>query len=349
MNVITTIGLDIAKSSFAVHCADASGRTVRKVQLKRSQVLGFFAEQPRCRVGLEACGSSHHWARAISKLGHEARLIPPGRVKAFVIRQKNDAGDARAIATALVQPEMHFVPVKSVEQQSNLMLFKARDLLIAQRTRLINALRGHFGEIGIVVPQGAKEAYGLVDLLMKDEAGERRLPEAMRTALKALVSALSNVSAEIAGLDRAILMAHRGDETARRLAEIPGIGTLTSMVLSASITCPQGFRNGRAFAACLGLVPMQFTTGGKPRLGHISKMGNRDLRRLLVVGAIAVLARMKSGKTQSALADWARKLLERRPFRLVAVALANKMARMAWVIMAKGAAYDANRAAIAAV
>ena len=225
---------------------------------------------------------------------------------------------------------------------------KARDLLIGQRTQLINALRGHFGEIGIVVPLGAKEAHGLVDLLMKDEAGEQRLPASMRTALKALVSALSNVSAEITGLDRAILMAHRGDETAKRLAEIPGIGTLTSMVLSASITSPQDFRNGREFAAYLGLVPMQFTTGGKPRLGHISKMGNRDLRRLLVVGAIAVLARMKSGKTQSALADWARKLLERRPFRLVAVALANKMARMAWVIMAKGAAYDAGRAATAA-
>jgi transposase len=337
MNSITTIGLDIAKTSFSAHCTDASGKAVKKAQLKRSQVLPFFSEKAACAVGIEACGSAHHWAREISKLGHEVRLIPAGRVKGFVLRQKNDAADARAITEAMAHPETRYVPVKSVEQQANLMLFKVRDMLVAQRTRLINALRGHFSEFGIVAPVGPKQAYGLIDRLMKDDAA---LPQAMKAALRPLVSVLCNVTQEIAALERAIAQAHKADATAKRLAEVPGIGTLTSMVLSASVTAPQAFRNGREFAAYLGLVPMQHTTGGKPRLGRITKMGNRDIRRLLVVGAIAALARMKSGKTQGALAEWARKLLAAKPFRLVAVALANKMARMAWVIMAKGGRYE---------
>jgi transposase len=337
MNSITTIGLDIAKSSFSAHCADASGKTVKTVRLKRSQVLAFFAALPACTVGIEACGSAHYWAREISKLGHEAKLIPAGRVKSFVLRQKNDAADARAVNEAMAHPETRYVAVKSVEQQANLMLFKVRDMLVAQRTRLINALRGHFSEFGIVAPAGPKQAYELIGRLMKDDAA---LPKAMKAALRPLVSVLSNVSEEIAALERAIARAHKADATAKRLAEVPGIGTLTSMVLSASITAPQHFRNGREFAAYLGLVPMQYTTGGKPRLGRITKMGNRDIRRLLVVGAIAALARMKSGKTQGALAEWARKLLAAKPFRLVAVALANKMARIAWVIMARGGVYQ---------
>jgi transposase len=338
MDTIATIGLDIAKSSFSAYCADASCKTVRKAELKRSQVLPFFAEKAPCKVGLEACGSAHHWAREIAKLGHEVKLIPAGRVKTFVLRQKNDAADARAITEAMAHPETRYVPAKTLEQQANLMLFKARDLLVSQRTRMINAPRGHFSEAGIVVPLGAKEAYGLVGRLAEDDGA---LPEAMKRALKPLASALVAVSREIAGLERAILEAHRADATAKRLAEVPGIGTLTSMVLSASVTEPQAFKGGREFAAYLGLVPMQYTTGGKPRLGRITKMGNRDIRRLLVVGAIAALARMKHGKTTGPLADWARKLLQSKPFRLVAVALANKMARIAWIIMAKGGRYDA--------
>jgi transposase len=339
MTKLTTIGLDIAKNSFAVHGFDAEGKTVLKKELKRSQVVPFFARHEPCRIGLEACASAHHWARELKAMGHDARLIPAQRVKAFLPRQKNDAADAQAIARAVREPEMRFVGVKTVEQQATLMLFKSRDLLIGQRTQLLNALRGHFGEMGIVVPKGAHEVKALIDTVMLAEKAQA-LPEAMRAALRPLVAALFALNDEIAGLDKAILKLHRANETSRRLATVPGIGTLIATVLSATVTDPASFSGGREFAAWIGLVPRQHSTGGKAKLGHISKMGNRDLRRLLVVGAHAALYRMKSGKTQSALADWARKLLDKKPFKLVAVALANKMARIAWAIMAKSRSYD---------
>ena len=343
MTKITTIGLDIAKNSFAVHGFDSEGKTVLKKELRRGQVRGFFASLEPCCVGLEACASAHHWARELAGLGHGVRLIPPSRVKAFLPRQKNDAADAQAIGRAVREPEMRFVAAKTVEQQSALMLFKSRDLLIGQRTQILNALRGHFGEIGIVVPKGPHEVTGLVDRVMTEEKAQE-LPAHMRGALRPLVSALFTLSQEIVALDKAILAAHRADERARRLATVPGIGTLIATVLAATITDPSSFGGGREFAAYLGLVPKQHSTGGKARLGHITKMGNRDLRRLLVVGAHAALYRMKSGKTQSPLADWARRLLAKKPFKLVAVALANKMARIAWAIMAKGGSYNAGKA-----
>lgn len=339
MTTISIIGLDIAKFSFSLHGTDGAGRTVVKKALKRAQVLGFFAQLPPCAVALEACGSAHHWAREIAKLGHQVKLVPAARVKRFVERQKNDAADAKAIAAAMNHPETRFVAVKTVEQQANLMLFKARDLLVMQRTQLINALRGHFAELGIVVPQGPSKAYELIDLVIKDDAG---LPPAMRAAMKAIVSALSNVSEEIASLERRILASRRDDERARRLAEVPGIGSLTAMVLSATVPDFHVFKDGREFSAYLGLVPRQYTTGGKPRLGAITKMGNRDLRRLLVVGAIAILARFKHNTKGGALGAWARRLLESKPFRLVAVALANKLARIAWALMTKGQGYAAD-------
>jgi transposase len=337
MTNVSIIGLDIAKMSFALHGYDSAGRTVVKKALKRAQVVGFFAQLPPARVALEACASAHYWAREITKLGHEARLIPAARVKRFAGRQKNDAADAKAIALALRDPETRFVSVKTVEQQSHLMLFKARDLLVMQRTQLINALRGHFGEIGIVVPQGPRQVYQLVDLAMQDE-GE--LPAAMKEAMKALISALSNVSEEITNLERRIAQAGKSDARAKRLAEVPGIGNLTAMVLSAAIPDFHAFKDGREFAAYLGLVPKQHTTGGRPRLGSITRMGNRDIRRLLVVGSIAILARFKHNAKGGGLGEWARKLLEAKPFRLVAVALANKLARIAWAIMTKDAAYN---------
>ena len=339
MTQVTIIGLDIAKSSFAAHGLDAEGKTVLKKELKRAQVAAFFARLGPCRVGLEACASAHHWAREIGKLGHAVRLIPAQRVKAFLPRQKNDAADAHAIARAMGDPEMRFVGVKTAGQQSVLMLFKSRDLLIGQRTQLLNALRGHFGEIGVVVPRGPHEVTALVAHVMDAEKAQS-LPGAMRAALRPLVSALYTLNEEITVLDKAILKHHRESETSQRLATVPGIGTLTATVLVATVSEPQGFSGGREFAAWIGLVPKQHSTGGKPRLGRISKMGNRDLRRLLVVGAHAALYRMKSGKTQSALADWARKLLGKKPFKLVAVALANKMARIAWAIMARGCSYN---------
>ena len=339
MTQISTIGLDIAKNSFAVHGFDAEGTTVLKKELKRAQVVPFFARHEPFRIGLEACASAHHWARELKALGHDARLIPAQRVKAFLPRQKNDAADAQAIARAVREPEMRFVAVKTVERQAALMLFKSRDLLIGQRTQALNALRGHFGEIGIIVPKGPHEVKALAGRVMIAEQAQA-LPETMRAALRPLVAALFALSGGIAGLDKEILKLHRADETSRRLATVPGIGTLIATLLSATVTDPASFSGGREFAAWLGLVPRQHSTGGKARLGHISKMGNRDLRRLLVVGAHAALYRMKSGKTQSALAEWARKLLAKKPFKLVAVALANKMARIAWAIMAKGQSYD---------
>jgi transposase len=341
MTQISTIGLDIAKSSFSLHGFDAEGRTVLKKELRRHQLLPFFAALAACRVGLEACASAHHWARELAKLGHEVKLIAPARVKAFLARQKNDAADAMAIARAVRDPEMRFVPVKTVETQSVLMLFKSRDLLVAQRTMIINALRGHFAEIGSVVAASAQHAKLLVRRVMQEDPS---LPPVMRAALRSLVAAYATLEGEIAALNRSIAAVHKQDERAKRLAEVPGIGVLIATVLSASVSDARSFASGREFAAWLGLVPRQHSTGGKPRLGHISKMGNRDLRRLLVVGAIAALSRMKAVKTrtpmnQSPLAEWARRLLAKKPFRLVAVALANKMARTAWAIMARGTAY----------
>ena len=339
MTKISTIGLDIAKNSFAVHGFDAEGRTVLAKELKRSQVLTFFTKLATCRVGLEACASAHHWARELQKLGHDVRLIPAQRVKAFLPRQKNDAADAHAIARAVREPEMRFVAVKSIEQQSILMLFKSRDLLIGQRTQLLNALRGHFGEVGIIAPKGPHEVRTLVNHVMAGEAANI-LPDAMRAALRPLVAALFALNDEIGLLDKAILRQHRSDAVSQRLATVPGIGTLIATVLTATVNDATAFSGGREFAAWLGLVPKQHSTGGKARLGRISKMGNHDLRRLLVVGAHAALYRIKSGKTKSPLADWARSLLARKPFKLVAVALANKMARIAWAIMARGETYD---------
>ena len=339
MSKITTVGLDLAKNSFSLHAFDEAGNTVLTKDLKRGQIHSFFEKLEPCRVGLEACASAHHWARELIKLGHDVKLIPAQRVKAFLPRMKNDAQDAKAIARALRDPEMRFVSVKSVEQQASLMLFKARDLLMGQRTALINAIRGHFGEIGIVVPQGAHEIKVLVCMVLQGDE-QMRLPQLMRQALKALVSSLNNLEDEIKVLNGAIAKQHKASEKSQNLATVPGIGALTATLLVATVNDPKQFAGGREFAAWIGLVPRQHSTGGKASLGKISKMGNRDLRRLLVVGAHAALYRIKSGKTQSPLADWARNLLAKKPFKLVAVALANKMARIAWAIMVKEDCYN---------
>jgi len=338
-STIHTIGLDLAKNSFSVHCFDEAGNTVLAKDLRRGQVLGFFEKVKPCRVGLEACASAHHWARELIKLGHDVKLIPAQRVKAFLPRMKNDAQDAKAIARAMRDPEMRFVGVKSVEQQASLMLFKARDLLSGQRTSLINALRGHCAELGIIAPQGAHEVKRLIELVMS-ERPRQLLPEVMRQALQCLVATLCKVEEEIKQLNTKIANQHKVSAVSQRLASVPGIGTLTATLLNATVSEPQRFASGREFAAWIGLVPRQHSTGGKASLGKISKMGNRDLRRLLVVGAHAALYRIKSGKTQSPLADWARNLLAKKPFKLVAVALANKMARIAWAIMTRNESYN---------
>lgn len=336
LGLCRTIGIDIAKSSFSAHGLDAEGCTVLTKELKRSQVLTFFTKLPPARIGLEACGSSNHWARELCKLGHDVKLIPPQRVKAFLPRMKNDAQDAKAIARAANDPEMRFVGVRSVEQQTALMVFKSRDLLVRQHTQTLNALRGHFAEIGYVVPQGAHEVKQLMARVMGDED----LPGVMRQALRPLVHMIMCLEEGIKALNVEISKQHKASETSMRLATVPGIGTLIASLLTATFATLEQFATGREFAASLGLVPRQHSTGGKARLGHISKMGNRDLRSLLVVGAHAALFRIKSGKTIGPVADWARSLLAKKPFKLVAVALANKMARIAWAIMTGDDCYN---------
>jgi len=300
-------------------------------------MLAFFGNLPPCLIGMEACATAHHWARTLLALGHDVRLIPPAYVKPYLRRQKNDAADAAAICEAVTRPSMRFVPVKSEEQQATLMLHGARELLVSQRTALINALRGHFAEFGIVVAQGARNARLLVAII-HDES-DMDLSASARLALLPLATALIDVEAEIAKLSKAILVAHRSSDVSVRLATIPGIGPIVASCLAASIADAGVFKSGRELAAFLGLVPKQHSTGGKPRLGRITKMGNRRLRKLLVVGAHAALYSIKSGKTNTPLADWARSLLAKKPFKLVAVALANKMARIAWVIMTRNTVY----------
>ena len=334
MDNVTTIGLDIAKNVFQLHGVDETGAVILRRSLRRGQMLTFFGNLPPCLIGMEACATAHHWARTLMTLGHEVRLIPPAYVKRYLRRQKNDAADAAAICEAVTRPSMRFVPVKSEEQQATLMLHSARELLVSQRTALINALRGHFAEFGIVVAQGARNARLLVAIIHDESNPE--LSCSARVALLPLASALIDIEAQIANLSKAILVAHRSNDVSVRLATIPGIGP----IVASSLADPSVFKSGREFAAYLGFVPKQHSTGGKPRLGRITKMGNRRLRKLLVVGAHAALYSIKSGKTNTPHAEWARSLLAKKPFKLVAVALANKMARIAWVVMTRNTVYQ---------
>jgi transposase len=335
MDEITTVGIDLAKSIFQVHAVDGSGRVVVSKAVRRAAFLAFMSKIPACLVGMEACASAHYWARELAKLGHKVRLIPPAYVKAYVRRQKNDAADAAAICEAVSRPSMRFVPVKTEAQQAALMLHRARALLVSQRTALICALRSHMAEFGVVAAKGAREIGPLLALLADD--ADQRLPGLARAALKPLARRLTGLEAEIAGLDGQLLAWHRSNEVSRRLATIPGIGPLTATALAASIADPSMFASGREFAAFLGLVPRQTSSGGKERLGRISKMGDRYLRTLLVVGATAVLRHAKTGGGAPRI--WARALLEKKPFKLVAVALANKTARIAWAVMSRGEAF----------
>jgi transposase len=340
---VNTIGVDLAKNVFQVHGVDSAGKVVITRQLRRKQVLEFFSKLPGCLVGLEACGTGHHWAREISRLGHTVRLMPPSYVKGYVKRSKNDAADAAAICEAVTRPSMRFVPIKSTDQQALLMLHRTRDLLIRQRTQLINALRAHLAEFGLVAETG-REGLAQLGAIITDESKHEALPSAMKQALQAIVDQLAALELQVGGLDRAIHAHHRANDMSCRLETVPGIGVIGATAIASSVADPGGFKSGRDFAAWIGLVPRQHSTGGKERLGGISKQGDRYLRRLLVIGATAVVRQARLHPQKH---PWIIRLLAKKPAKLVAVAVANKMARIAWAIMTKGGYYRAPELAAA--
>ena len=339
---ITTIGLDIAKNMFQVHGIDAAEKVVVRKQLRRGQVIKFFEAVPPCLVGMEACATAHYWARELTKLGHQVRLMPAKDVKAYVKRNKNDAADAEGICEAVGRPTMRFVGVKSAEQQGRLMQHRTRDLLIRQRTQTINALRAHMAELGIVAAQGREGLKQLLEIIA-DKADER-LPIDARASLIVLAAQLQALQTMIGTIERRIIAQHRANEASKRVATIPGIGFLGASAITATVTDASAFRSGRDFAAWIGLVPRQDSTGGKQKLGPISKQGDRYLRRILIVGAHAVLRLAKKNPQNY---PWLAQLLARRPFKVVAVALANKMARIAWALLARGGTYRTPQLAAA--
>jgi transposase len=318
-----------------VHGVDAAGQVVVRRQLKRRYVLAFFEKLPPCLIGVEACASSHHWSRELRALGHKVRLMPPAYVRPYVKRQKNDAADAEAICEAVTRANMRFVETKTPEQQSCLMLHRTRHLFIRQQTAVINAIRAHLAEFGIVAPVGRNGVEELLGVVA--DASDKRLPEIARACLAALGAQLRMLKAQILEFDHMINAWHRSNETSKRLDEIPGVGPALATALVASVADPRAFRSGRDFSAWIGLVPKQHSSGGKDKLGGISKQGDRYLRSLFTAGALAVIryAKIHGAKHR----PWLTALLARRPTKVAAVALANKIARMAWAMMARGERY----------
>jgi transposase len=324
MGHVVTIGLDLAKSVFQVHGVDAAGEVVVRRQIRRSQLLQFFAKQPACLIGMEACASSHHWARELIALGHEVKLMPAQYVKPYVKRGKNDAADAEAICEAVTRPTMRFVAIKTPEQQSAMMLHRVRLVLCRQRTQLSNALRAHLAEFGIVAPVGRRGLDQLLAIVADSE--DHRLPADARTCLRMLAAQLAVVKAQILENDRRITADARSTELGRRLMAIPGVGPLLASALVATVADPSIFRSGRDLAAWIGLVPRQNSSGGKERY----------LRQMLVVGAMAVIRYAERSATRR---PWLAQLLARRKAKVAAVALANKIARTVWAMMMTGERY----------
>lgn len=331
------VGLDIAKNVFQVHGVDANGEAILRRKVRRGEVLSFFSRLSPCVVGIEACATSHHWARELTGLGHVVRLIPPSYVKPYVRRGKNDAADAAAICEAVSRPSMRFVPIKSTDQQAVLVLHKSRDLLVKQRTMLVNALRCHLAEFGIIA---AQKRTGVAQLVAIVRGGaDDGVPTMALRALEPLILQMEQAQAAIAQLEKQIEAYHRSDPVSRRLGTIPGVGPIIATAIAATMLDPSHFRSGREFAAWLGLVPKQNSSGGKERLGRISRQGNRYSRRLLVIGATSVLRHDRDKVAGNA---WLRALLERKPPRLVTVALANKIARTAWALLVHEQDYQAG-------
>jgi transposase len=341
MGEISMIGLDLAKNVFQVHGIDASGGVVLRRQLRRGAVEKFFAQLPPCTVGVEACGSAHHWARVIGRYGHQVRLMPPAYVKPYVKRNKNDGRDAEAICEAVGRPTMRFVPVKSAEQQATLAVHGTRALLVRQRTMVANSLRAALSELGIVAAQGLK---GLRELMVKLETANDDIPETVRGALLVLARHWQALDADERLLEQQIAKAARSDRDARRLMEVPGVGPIIASTVLAKVPDARVFRSGRDFAAWVGLTGRDHGTGGRHRPGRISKQGDRLLRALLISGASAHLRQQKRRGVSD---PWLRDLLARRPYKVAMVALAAKTARILWALLVKGEVYR-DRASVPA-
>lgn len=336
MEKITIIGLDLAKSVFQVHAITEDGDIAVRRALRRSQVLEFFRHIEPCLVGMEACGSAHYWANAIGEFGHTVRLMPPAYVKPYVKRNKTDAADAEAICEAVTRPTMRFVPVKSPEEQAASMVLKTRELFVRQRSQTANAMRAHMAELGVVAATGMTSIAKLIAILRDDRDG--RLPNSARVALLEMAEQIEKLTARIEALDAKIIAAVKADEAARRLTTIPGVGPIIAASVRAAVHDPEAFRTGRDLAAWIGITPRANSSGGKERLGKISKQGNKQLRTLLIVGATSVLKQARRGVKLPA---WVVSLLARKAYKVAAVALANKIARTIWALLVKGGTYQA--------
>ena len=338
MNKIIRIGMDTSKRIFVLHGVDAAEQPVLRKRLRRSQVLGFFSKLAPTKIGIEACGSAHYWARELRALGHEVVLLPPQYVKPYVKRNKNDAADAEAICEAMGRPTMRFVPVKTAEQQAALMLMSMRDALVRRRTQVSNAIRGHAAEFGLVAAKGLNHIGPLLARIAADPA----LPALAKELFAAHGEELARVQGQIANVERKLKAWYKHDEQSRRLAEAPTIGPITAALLTMKVADPKAFRSGRDFAAWIGLTPKDHSTAGKMRLGVITRAGDEALRSCLVAGATAVIQQVVKGRGNPS--PWLRELVRRKPPKLAAVALANKMARVAWKLMVSGERYDPQRA-----
>jgi transposase len=343
MGEVSTIGLDIAKSVFQIHGVDADGTVVIRKRISRSKVLEFFSDLSPCLVGIEACATAHHWSRELQGLGHTVRLMPPSYVKTYLKRSKNDANDAAAICEAVQRPTMRFVPIKTREQQAVLMLHRTRQLLVRQRTMLSNAMRGHLAELGILSAKGRHGTAALLEIIA--DTKDNRVPLVARTCLNALARQYAVIATEIGAIEKRFYAWHRSYEASRRLEEIPGIDPIVATALVAEVGDWNAFSSGRGLAAWIGLVPKQHSTGGKERLGRITKQGNRYLRWLLVTRAIAVIRYAQKHGTKRA---WLIRLMGRRPVKVAGVALANKIARNAWAMMVRGERYNEPKLLLAA-
>ncbi len=334
MGSAVTIGLDLGKSVFQIHGVDAGGAVVVQRRLTRGKLLAFFGKQPACLVGMEACAAAHHWGRELKKLGHRVRLMPPRYVKPYVKRQKNDAADAEAICEAVTRPSMRFVEIKTCEQQGTLVLHRVRLMLMRQRIQLSNAIRGHMAEYGLVAPVGRNGLQRLITIL--NDPRDDRVPAVARASLALLVSQLGLVNDQVLENDRRVRASAGSTDTGCRLMEVPGVGPVLASAIIATVPDPAAFKSGRDLAAWIGLVPRQNSSGGKEKLGGITKQGDRYLRQLLVVGALAVIRYAQRHGTKR---PWLVHLLARRTPKIAAVALANKMARMIWAMMMTGERY----------